>query len=115
MKNKNTPPTASNTLLDGRIVNDMTFATRLKSFLSDIQTSDPASQEEADYLNRVADKLLIIQIQTASDKNERAYLARIHQNDVKNRAYTSCPSCQSSEIYFEDHWTCKTCTYDWGA
>ena len=115
MKNKSTPPTASNTLLDGRIVNDTTFATRFKSFLSDIQTSDLASQEEVDYLNLVADKLLIIQIQTASDKHERAYLARVHKNDVKNRAYTSCPSCQSSEIYLEGHWTCKTCTHDWGA
>lgn len=112
---KNTPPTTSNTLIDGRIVNDITFATRLKSLLSDIQTNDLASQEEVEYLRRVADKLLIVQIQTATNTDERAYLARVHQNDVKNRAYTSCPSCQDSEIYFEGHWTCKSCTHDWGA
>lgn len=118
MKDKNSkkvPPTTSNTFVDGRIVNDITFATRLKSLLSEIKTSDLAGQEEVEYLNHVADKLIIVQIQTASEKNERAYLARVHQNDVKNRAYTRCPSCQDSEIYFEGHWTCKACTYDWGS
>lgn len=30
------------------------------------------------------------------------------------RSFTACPSCKSKEIYFEGHWTCKTCTYDWG-
>lgn len=30
------------------------------------------------------------------------------------RYFTSCPSCESTEIYFEGHWTCKNCTHDWG-
>lgn len=65
-------------ITDSRIVSDYTFATRLKSFLKDIQVNDPCSYEELDYLRRVSEELLNLQIETATDKNEKDYLKRLH-------------------------------------
>jgi hypothetical protein len=30
------------------------------------------------------------------------------------RSFTACPSCGSDKIYFENWWTCRECTHDWG-
>lgn len=67
-----------NKIIGTRIVSDYTFATRLKSFLSDIQVNDPGSYDELDYLRRVSEELLNLQIDTATDKNEKDYLKRLH-------------------------------------
>lgn len=58
---------------------DHTFATRLKSFVSDIQTNDPMSFEEREYIERVANKLLAAQNQNATEQWEKDYLERCHK------------------------------------
>lgn len=55
---------------DNRIVNDMTFALRFKSFLKGIQVCDAASEEELDYMNHVADKLLDYQVNTVDENSD---------------------------------------------
>lgn len=59
---------------------DYTFATRLKSFVSDIQCGDQAGQEERDYIERVAIKLLEYQQKNVTDQWEIDYLERCHGN-----------------------------------
>lgn len=61
---------------DNRIVSDRTFANRLKNFLNEIRVSDPMSEEELDYLRRVADRLLMYQIDTVTEQREKDYLIR---------------------------------------
>ena len=63
-----------NPIIDNRIVNDTTFAIRLKSFIDKVNVCDQPSEEEKDYLLMVADRLLRFQIGTATDSNELAYL-----------------------------------------
>lgn len=63
-----------NPIKDQRIINDFTFATRLKDFLSNIQVNDPCSEEELDYLKFVANELLVWQRETATEDYELKYL-----------------------------------------
>lgn len=65
-----------------RIVNDITFALRFKHFLNDIKVCDAASEEELDYLKRVADKLLDYQINTA-EKNSDEYRYFVNNGLIK--------------------------------
>lgn len=65
-----------NPIKDNRIVSNMTFALRLSSFLKDIVVNDPMSEEELDYMKRVAQSLLDHQIATATDPSEIDYLIR---------------------------------------
>lgn len=65
-------------ILNDRLVSDITFATRLLSFVKDIQVNDPCSADERDYIERVARHLLTHQAETAVDKDELDYLKRIH-------------------------------------
>jgi hypothetical protein len=58
---------------------DYTFATRLKSFVSDIQTNDQMGFEEREYIERVANKLLEYQKQNAVEQWEKDYLERCHK------------------------------------
>ena len=67
----------TNPIKDNRIVNDMTFAVRLLSFLEDTQVNDQMSEEERLYLLRVAKKLFLYQIETATQKGEVDYLERV--------------------------------------
>ena len=64
-------------IIDNRIVSDKTFATRLISFLKDIDINDPMSEEELEYLRSVADKLWRHQLSTATEQNEIEYLIRL--------------------------------------
>ena len=66
----------NNPIIDNRIVNDHTFAVRLKSFLEDIQVCDAMSDEELTYLQNVAKKLVEYQIHSCIDENEIAYFKR---------------------------------------
>lgn len=59
-----------NLIKDNRIVNDQTFALRLKSFLSNVHVYNPISGKEKDYLIGVANKLLDYQIFTATELDE---------------------------------------------
>lgn len=63
-----------NPIKDNRIVNDTTFAIRLKSFIDKVDVCDCMGEEEKDYLLMVADSLLRFQIETATDSKELAYL-----------------------------------------
>lgn len=66
-----------NPIIDNRIVNDTTFAIRLKSFIDKVDVCDCASEEEKEYIQRVAVKLIKYQVETATDKKEKDYLKRI--------------------------------------
>lgn len=71
-----------NPIKDNRIVQDITFATRLNSFLKDIQVNDPMSEEELEYLQRVAKSLLLHQANTSTEKSEKEYLHRCHPEGI---------------------------------
>lgn len=66
-----------NPIKDNRIVNDTTFAIRLKMFVEDVQACDCAGEEEKDYILMVANKLIKYQVQTATDEEEVNYLKRL--------------------------------------
>ena len=66
-----------NPIIDNRIVNDTTFAIRLKSFIDKVDVCDCASEEEKDYLLMVAKRLLKYQTETATDEEEVSYLKRL--------------------------------------
>lgn len=68
-----------NPIKDGRVVNDKTFATRLKDFIENTNVCDAISEEEKQYLILVADKLINYQISTASDIEEINYLKRLYE------------------------------------
>lgn len=59
---------------------DFTFATRLKSFVSDIQCHDQPGYEEKNYIEKVANDLLEYQQKNASEQWETDYLERCHGN-----------------------------------
>lgn len=67
----------NNPIKDNRIVNDITFAIRFRNFIRDTNVSDAMSEEEKEYLLRVAEDLLHYQIETAIDESELRYLENI--------------------------------------
>ena len=71
-------------IIDNRIV-DTTFATRLVSFLKNIQVNDAMGEEELEYLRRVAETLLVHQMNTATDEGEKKYLQNCHPKVFLNR------------------------------
>ena len=68
----------SNPIKDGRIVNDYTFAVRLKMFLEKVEVSDLPSEEEKEYLLHAANELIDWQCLTVMDKSEKEYLKRLN-------------------------------------
>lgn len=66
-----------NPIIDNRIVSNQTFAIRFRNFIRDTQVNDAASDEEKEYLLRVAEDLLHYQIETAVDESELKYLENI--------------------------------------
>ncbi len=66
-----------NPIKDNRLVSDYTFAVRLKSFLNQIYPADQMSEEELDYLKEVANKLLIYQMATVVDQDEKDYFENL--------------------------------------
>lgn len=54
-----------------------TFAVRLYHFVEQVDVCDMASEEEKDYLLRVAKKLYDYQVATATQKEEVDYLERV--------------------------------------
>ena len=67
-----------NPIKDNRIVSSKTFAIRLKDFISNVEVNDPCSEEEKEYLLRVAEDLLYYQIKTVTDEKEINYLKRLN-------------------------------------
>ena len=68
----------NNPIKDNRIVHDMTFAIRLRSFVDAVNVYDLASEEEKKYILAVADKLISYQTETVTDESEKKYLTNIH-------------------------------------
>ena len=68
-----------NPIIDNRIVNDYTFALRLKNFISKVEVNDLPSEEEKQYLLYVANKLIRYQKLTVMTKGEKEYLK---QNNI---------------------------------
>lgn len=66
-----------NPIIDNRIVNDTTFAVRLKSFIDRVDVCDCMGEEEKEYIQRVAVKLIKYQVETAETQDEINYLKRI--------------------------------------
>lgn len=66
-----------NPIIDNRIVNDTTFAIRLKLFIDNVDVCDCASEEEKEYIQRVAVKLIKYQVETVTDTKEKDYLKRL--------------------------------------
>lgn len=65
-----------NPIIDNRIVNDRTFALRLKSFISNVEVNDLPGEEEKEYLLYIADKLIRYQKLTVMSEDEKEYLKR---------------------------------------
>jgi hypothetical protein len=66
-----------NPIIDNRIVEGVTFATRLKNFLENVHVNDYPSEEEKNYLVWVADELQKYQIETATEEYEVKYLKQL--------------------------------------
>lgn len=66
-----------NPIKDNRIVNDETFAIRLRDFIKRTDVCDAMSYEEKEYLLRVSEDLLHYQIETATEDSELKYLDNI--------------------------------------
>ena len=66
-----------NPIIDNRIVNDTTFAVRLKSFIDRVDVCDCMGEEEKEYIQKVAAKLIKYQVETADHQDEINYLKRI--------------------------------------
>ena len=69
--------TMNNPIQNNRIVNDETFAIRLKHFVEKVYVCDQPGEEEKDYILMVAKRLLKYQVETATDSDEIDYLKRI--------------------------------------
>ena len=65
-----------NPIKDNRIVNDKTFALRFKNFIQSVNVCDQPSEEEKEYLLKVAEKLIAYQIQTVRTKEELEYFKK---------------------------------------
>lgn len=66
-----------NPIKDNRIVNDITFAIRLKQFMDGVDCCDCAGEEEKEYFQMVAERLVKYQTETATDEEEVNYLKRL--------------------------------------
>ena len=67
----------NNPIKDGRLVDNYTFALRLKNFLKNVQVNDACMSDELEDLQRVANDLLDWQISTVTDQEEKNYLHRL--------------------------------------
>ena len=63
-----------NPFKNNRIVNDITFALRLKNFIEKVDVNDICSFEEKEYLLNIVNELLNYQIKTVIDEDEIKYL-----------------------------------------
>lgn len=66
-------------IIEKRLISDMTFAIRLKSFVKDINVGDSKEgDKDKSYLVQMADQLIALQIKTATDQHEIDYLKRLN-------------------------------------
>lgn len=66
-----------NPIKNNRIVCDRTFAIRFKNFIERVTVCDQPSEEEQEYLLRVAKMLVKYQAETATNPEEISYLKNI--------------------------------------
>lgn len=66
----------SSPIIDNRLVNDHTFALRLKLFLKGVEVNDLPGEEEKEYLLSIANKLIDWQKLTVLNNTEKEYLKR---------------------------------------
>lgn len=66
-----------NPIKNNRIVFDQTFAIRLKHFMDGVTCCDCAGEEEKEYFQMVANRLVKYQVETATDESEINYLKNI--------------------------------------
>lgn len=66
----------NNPIIDNRLINDYTFAVRLKLFLEGVEVNDLPGEEEKEYLLNVANKLIDWQKLTVLNNTEKEYLKR---------------------------------------
>ena len=66
-----------NPIKDNRIVNDTTFAIRLNNFMDGVDCCDCAGEEEKEYFQMVAERLVKYQVETATEEEEVNYLKRL--------------------------------------
>ena len=66
-----------NPIIDDRLVAGQTFAVRFHNFLKDVTVSDTGSDEELEFMKRVADSLLRWQCITAFEQSEVDYLVGV--------------------------------------
>lgn len=95
---------------DNRILSDVTFATRFKNFLKDVQVNDAASWEELGYMQRVADQLIKHQVKTVSDPHEIKYLTDMGHYPLKRELiYTTFDGV---ELFEGEKYTLFSCMKD---
>lgn len=66
----------SSPIIDNRLINDHTFALRLKLFLEGVEVNDLPGEEEKEYLLSIANKLIDWQKLTVLNNTEKEYLKR---------------------------------------
>lgn len=66
-----------NPIVDNRIVSDKTFAVRLFNFVRSVEVNDLASEEEKEYLLRVAKRLINYQKMTIQTASESEYFRNV--------------------------------------
>lgn len=66
----------NNPIIDNRVVNDYTFALRLKLFLENLEVNDLPGEEEKEHLLSIANKLIDWQKLTVLNNTEKEYLKR---------------------------------------
>lgn len=60
-----------NPIKNNRIVSDITFAVRLKSFIDRVEVCDGMGEEEKEYIQMVAVKLIRYQVETVENEHEK--------------------------------------------
>lgn len=63
-----------NPIINNRIVNDKTFAIRLRNFVEKYDAEEGLDEFEKEYLLKVANKLIDYQVETVTSKEETEYL-----------------------------------------
>lgn len=63
-----------NPIINNRIVNDKTFAIRLRNFVEKYNAEEGLDEYEKEYLLKVANKLIDYQVETVTSKEETEYL-----------------------------------------
>lgn len=98
-----------NPIKDNRIISDITFAVRLCGFLKEVTVNDPMSEEDQEYLIRVAKKLITHQVNTVTDEDELDYINRIKENSIVPNLLKPYITEDGFEIYEDDKVNVYSC------